>query len=41
MVPTNEAHLYVRPQNQDENLWNEAVRKNPDPTWYGYTNDTQ
>ncbi|KAI7890413.1 nucleoporin complex subunit 54-domain-containing protein [Mucor mucedo] len=32
MVPTNEAHLYVRPQNQDENLWNEAVRKNPDPT---------
>ncbi|KAG2202062.1 hypothetical protein INT47_006254 [Mucor saturninus] len=36
MVPTNEAHLYVRPQNQDENLWNEAVRKNPDPTWYDF-----
>lgn len=32
MVPTNEVHLYVRPQNQDEQLWNEAQRKNPDPT---------
>lgn len=31
MVPSNEIHLYVRPQNQDEQLWNEAVRKNPDP----------
>jgi nuclear pore complex protein Nup54 len=33
MVPANETHLYVRPQNQDEQLWNEAVRKNPDPKW--------
>ncbi|EPB82286.1 hypothetical protein HMPREF1544_10966 [Mucor circinelloides 1006PhL] len=32
MVPANEVHLYVRPQNQDEQLWNEAQRKNPDPT---------
>ncbi|KAI8639701.1 nucleoporin complex subunit 54-domain-containing protein [Parasitella parasitica] len=32
MVPPNEVHLYVRPQNQDEQLWNEAQRKNPDPT---------
>ncbi|GAA5816248.1 hypothetical protein MFLAVUS_009774 [Mucor flavus] len=32
MVPANEVHFYVRPQNQDEQLWNEAVRKNPDPT---------
>ncbi|GAA5800811.1 hypothetical protein HPULCUR_006250 [Helicostylum pulchrum] len=32
MVPANEVHLYARPQNQDEHLWNEAVRKNPDPT---------
>lgn len=31
MVPANEVHLYVRPQNQDEQLWNEAMRKNPDP----------
>ncbi|KAI7908043.1 nucleoporin complex subunit 54-domain-containing protein [Cokeromyces recurvatus] len=31
LVPANEIHLYVRPQNQDEQLWNEAVRKNPDP----------
>jgi nuclear pore complex protein Nup54 len=33
MVPRNEVHLYVRPPNQDEHLWNEAVRKNPDPSW--------
>ncbi|KAG1049802.1 hypothetical protein G6F43_007889 [Rhizopus delemar] len=32
MVPRNEVHLYVRPPNQDEHLWNEAVRKNPDPS---------
>ncbi|CEG62971.1 hypothetical protein RMATCC62417_00193 [Rhizopus microsporus] len=32
MVPRDEVHLYVRPPNQDENLWNEAIRKNPDPT---------
>ncbi|RCH86537.1 hypothetical protein CU098_009303 [Rhizopus stolonifer] len=31
MVPENEVHLYVRPQNQDEQLWNEAMRRNPDP----------
>ncbi|KAI8975008.1 nucleoporin complex subunit 54-domain-containing protein [Pilobolus umbonatus] len=31
-VPPNEIHLYVRPPNQDEQLWNEAMRKNPDPT---------
>ncbi|KAI9276384.1 nucleoporin complex subunit 54-domain-containing protein [Sporodiniella umbellata] len=31
MVPRSEVHLYVRPPNQDENLWNEAQRKNPDP----------
>ncbi|KAI7850968.1 nucleoporin complex subunit 54-domain-containing protein [Circinella umbellata] len=31
VVPTNEKHLYVRPPDQDEQLWNEAVRKNPDP----------
>ncbi|KAI9494809.1 nucleoporin complex subunit 54-domain-containing protein [Zychaea mexicana] len=31
VVPPNERHLYVRPPDQDEQLWNEAVRKNPDP----------
>ncbi|KAI8979710.1 nucleoporin complex subunit 54-domain-containing protein [Mycotypha africana] len=31
-VPPNEVQLYVRPPNQDEQLWNEACRKNPDPT---------
>ncbi|KAI8082877.1 nucleoporin complex subunit 54-domain-containing protein [Halteromyces radiatus] len=30
MVPPNEVHLYVRPPNQDEQLWNEAQQKNPD-----------
>ncbi|RCI03482.1 hypothetical protein CU098_002631, partial [Rhizopus stolonifer] len=30
IVPRNEMHLYVRPPNQDEQLWNEAVRNNPD-----------
>ncbi|KAI8881572.1 hypothetical protein K501DRAFT_253032 [Backusella circina FSU 941] len=33
-VSPGEAHLYGRPPNQDENLWNEAVRNNPDPTNY-------
>ncbi|CAO3635784.1 unnamed protein product [Cunninghamella blakesleeana] len=32
MVPPNEVHLYVRPPNQDEQLWNEAQKKNPDPS---------
>ncbi|KAG0170046.1 hypothetical protein DFQ28_002635 [Apophysomyces sp. BC1034] len=31
-VAPNEVNLYVRPPNQDEQLWNEAMRKNPDPT---------
>ncbi|CAO3610749.1 unnamed protein product [Cunninghamella echinulata] len=32
MVPPNEVHLYVRPSTQDEQLWNEAQKNNPDPT---------
>ncbi|KAI8343612.1 nucleoporin complex subunit 54-domain-containing protein [Chlamydoabsidia padenii] len=32
MVPPNEVQLYVRPPNQDEQLWNEAQQKNPDPS---------
>ncbi|SAM07789.1 hypothetical protein [Absidia glauca] len=31
-VPPNEVQLYVRPPNQDEQLWNEAQQKNPDPS---------
>ncbi|ORZ10718.1 nucleoporin complex subunit 54-domain-containing protein [Absidia repens] len=32
MVPPNEVQLYIRPPNQDEQLWNEAQQKNPDPS---------
>ncbi|KAI9027448.1 nucleoporin complex subunit 54-domain-containing protein [Phycomyces nitens] len=31
-VPPNEIRLYVRPPNQDERLWEEAIRNNPDPS---------
>ncbi|KAI8374006.1 nucleoporin complex subunit 54-domain-containing protein [Choanephora cucurbitarum] len=34
MVPENEIHLYRRPENQTEQAWNEAMRKNPDPKKY-------
>ncbi|KAI8335930.1 nucleoporin complex subunit 54-domain-containing protein [Chlamydoabsidia padenii] len=32
MVPANEIHLYQRPANQDQKAWDEAQKKNPDPT---------
>ncbi|KAI9318559.1 nucleoporin complex subunit 54-domain-containing protein [Dichotomocladium elegans] len=31
MVPASERHLYIKPPNQDEHLWNEAMQNNPDP----------
>ncbi|KAL0073776.1 nucleoporin complex subunit 54-domain-containing protein [Phycomyces blakesleeanus] len=31
-VPPNEIRFYVRPPNQDEKLWDEAIRNNPDPS---------
>ncbi|KAI8093339.1 nucleoporin complex subunit 54-domain-containing protein [Halteromyces radiatus] len=32
MVPTQEVHLYQRPPNQDQKAWEDAQKKNPDPT---------
>ncbi|ORZ12727.1 nucleoporin complex subunit 54-domain-containing protein [Absidia repens] len=31
-VPAQEVHLYQRPPNQDQKAWDDAQKKNPDPT---------
>ena len=33
LVPQQEVHLYQKPPNQDKKAWDEAQKKNPDPTW--------
>jgi len=35
MVHPSEVQYYARPAPQDEALWQQAQRDNPDPTWYG------
>ncbi|CDS12986.1 hypothetical protein LRAMOSA05170 [Lichtheimia ramosa] len=32
LVPPQEVHLYQRPQNHDKKAWDEAQKKNPDPS---------
>lgn len=34
LVPPQEVHLYQKPPNHDQKAWDEAQRKNPDPSWY-------
>jgi nuclear pore complex protein Nup54 len=33
MVPAQEVHLYQRPPTHDQKAWDDAQKKNPDPTW--------